>query len=240
MSFALRLTLPEQIAEHLRTQIIRSEWKPGEKIQEEKVAEQLGVSRSPVREALRILEKDRLVVVIPRRGARVTEMTVADVNHLFDVLVELYALGARRFAEEGTEEDRARLRAVTEKLEACADRNDIPGYSDAMIEFGFIGRRGSHNPLLEQMLKELDACLRRAEYASVTVQQGSLKKNVSHFKRIARYAAQERKADKAAEAVRRLFLEEKAAVLKNIEEDLARKRKSEEAKRASGAAWKKP
>ncbi len=90
---------------YVSDKIIRSELKPGEKIQEEKLAEELGVSRSPVRESLRILEKARLVEVVPRHGARVTEMTATFVEYLFDILGELYALGARRFAERSTEDD---------------------------------------------------------------------------------------------------------------------------------------
>jgi len=184
----------------------------------------LGVSRSPVREALRILEKDRLVQVIPRHGARVTEITASFVDCLYDIFGELYALGARRFAENGTEKDRTSLRAVTKKLEDCAERDDILGYYEAIMEYASVGRRGSKNPLLERMLIELDPSMRRAEYASVSVQVGDLKKNAAFFKRITKYAANERKGEMAAETVRAYFRKEKQFVLKNLEEHLNRKR----------------
>lgn len=240
MTFTPRKTLAEQIAEHLRTQIIRSERMPGEKIQEERIAEQLGVSRSPVREALRILEKDRLVQVIPRHGARVTEMTASFVDCLYDIFGELYALGAKRFAENGAEEDRTNLRAVTERLEACAGRDDILGYYEAVMEYASVGRRGSKNPLLESMLIELDASMRRAEYASVSVQVGDLKKNAAFLKRITKYAANEGKGEMAAETVRAYFRKEKQFVVKNLEEHLNRKRKAAaEASKVSGMPFKK-
>ena len=81
MTFAPKETLAIQVAQYVSEKIIRSEFKPGEKIQEEKLAEELGVSRSPVRESLRILEKARLVEVVPRHGAHVTETENADLRH---------------------------------------------------------------------------------------------------------------------------------------------------------------
>ncbi|MFW6284555.1 MAG: GntR family transcriptional regulator, partial [Desulfosalsimonas sp.] len=72
MDFSVSSGLAEQIAAYLEDRIIRLEIKPGQRIREAAVAEELGVSRSPVREALRILENNLVVEIIPRRGARVT------------------------------------------------------------------------------------------------------------------------------------------------------------------------
>ncbi len=219
MTFAPKETLAVQIAQYVSDKIIRSELKPGEKIQEERLAEELGVSRSPVREALRILVKDRLVEVVPRHGAHVTEMSAAYVDCLFDILGELYALGAKRFAERCTDEDRKHLHAAQEQLDSAADEGDILDYYRAFLEYGRAGMRGSKNPLLEQMvLGDLDTSMRRAEYAAVSVQVGNLKKNADFFKRITRYAAQEGNGEMAAQTVRAFFEHEKEYVLKNIEE----------------------
>lgn len=219
MTFAPKETLAIQIAQYVSDKIIRSELKAGEKIQEERLAEELGVSRSPVREALRILEKDRLVEVVPRHGARVTEMSATFIESLFDILGELYALGARRFAERSTEDDRKSLRAAQEQLNQAAEEGDILGYYRAFLEYSRAGLQGSKNPLLEEMLLGyLDASMRRAEYEAVSIQVGNLKKNADFFKRITKYAAREGNGEMAAKAARAFFDHEKEYVLKNVKE----------------------
>ena len=219
MTFAPKETLAVQIAQYVSDKIIRSELKPGEKIQEEKLAEELGVSRSPVREALRMLEKDRLVEVVPRHGARVTQMSESFVDSLFDILGELYALGARRFAENSTEEDRARLRAALEQLNHAAEAGDILGYYQAFVGYASAGLQGAKSPLLEEMLlRDLDASTRRAEFEAVSIQMGDLKKNVAFFKKITKYAAQEGNGEMSAQTVRAFFQHEKEFVLKNVRE----------------------
>lgn len=219
MTFAPKETLAVQIAQYVSDKIIRSELNPGEKIQEERLAEELGVSRSPVREALRILEKARLVEVVPRHGARVTEMTAEFVDYLFDILGELYALGARRFAERSTRDDKERLQDRQEKLIRAAEGGDVLEYYEAFIEYSRAGLQGAKNPLLEEMLLgDLDANMRRAEYAAVSIQVGNLKKNADFFKKITRYSAQEGNGEMAAKTVRAFFDHEKEYVLHNIKE----------------------
>jgi len=219
VTFAPKETLAVQIAQYVSDKIIRSELKPGAKIQEERLAEELGVSRSPVREALRILEKDRLVEVVPRHGARVTEMSEEFVDHLFDILGELYALGARRFAQRSTESDQQRLHSAQEALDQAAAGGDILGYYQAFLEYSRAGLRGSKNPLLEEMLLgELDTSMRRAEYEAVSIQVGNLKKNADFFKEITKYSAQEGNGEMAAKAVRAFFDHEKEYVLLNMKE----------------------
>jgi len=219
VTFTPKETLAVQIAQYVSDKIIRSELKAGEKIQEERLAEELGVSQSPVREALRILEKDRLVEVVPRHGARVTEMSATFVESLFDILGELYALGARRFAERSTEDDRKRLRAAQEQLNQAAEEGDILDYYRAFLEYSRAGLQGSKNPLLEEMLLgDLDTSMRRAEYEAVSIQVGNLKKNADFFKRITKYAAQEGNGEMAAKTARAFFNHEKEYVLKNVKE----------------------
>jgi len=84
--------LAEQISYVLADDIIKLKLKPGERILEAKIAKSFGVSRAPVREALRILEKKGLVDIFQRRGARVKEFTVQYVQWLYEILFELYSL----------------------------------------------------------------------------------------------------------------------------------------------------
>ena len=91
------LTLPEQIAEAMFHAIINGQYQPGERIREEEVSRHYQVSRGPVREALRILEKDSVVVILPHRGAHVTELTAKEVGAIFSIRKALIGLAIRGF-----------------------------------------------------------------------------------------------------------------------------------------------
>jgi DNA-binding GntR family transcriptional regulator len=79
-SVALTLSLPEQIASRLSERIVSGAYEPGQRIMEQALAQEFAVSRGPVREALRILERDGLVTILPRRGAIVTDLSVDEVK----------------------------------------------------------------------------------------------------------------------------------------------------------------
>ncbi len=96
MTFQVSANLADQVCEHLRDRIISFEIKPGERLYEEKIAGELNVSRGPVREALRLLAKQKLVELIPRRGARVPQITEQHIEWIFEIIIELYCIIARR------------------------------------------------------------------------------------------------------------------------------------------------
>ena len=89
------LTLPEQIAEAVFRAIIEGEYELGERIREEELSRRFQVSRGPVREALRILEKDSVVVILPHRGAHVTELSAKEVGDIFSIRKALIGLAIR-------------------------------------------------------------------------------------------------------------------------------------------------
>ncbi|SFN51428.1 GntR family transcriptional regulator [Variovorax sp. OV329] len=96
------MTLPEQIAGRIFAAIERGEYAPGERIREETIAEQLAVSRGPVREALRILESDAVVRILPNRGAHVTQLTIKEVSDIFEIRRELVGPMVRGLARQDT------------------------------------------------------------------------------------------------------------------------------------------
>jgi DNA-binding GntR family transcriptional regulator len=187
MTFKASGNLAEQITRYLSDKIIRSELAPGERILETKVAEEMGVSRGPIREALRILEKKRLVELIPRRGAKVTEMSVMVFNWLYDILAELYALVARKVADNCCEEDLRRIRAALKNIEDCAEKGDVAGYYNAIFQYAAIGQQAAGNPLLNQILNDLEPITRRIQFASLSLRVEDLRKNVVFFKLATQY-----------------------------------------------------
>jgi DNA-binding GntR family transcriptional regulator len=110
-SVALTLSLPEQIATRLSERVVSGAYAPGQRIMEQALAAEFGVSRGPVREALRILERDGLVTILPRRGALVTNLSIVEVQEIFDIRAMLNGLRDRLIAEDS---GRAKVLAVLE------------------------------------------------------------------------------------------------------------------------------
>jgi len=206
--------LDEQIAEHISSLIIKGELTPGERIREAKLAEDLGVSRGPIREALRILEGKRLVKLIPRRGARVTELSTSSIERLYDVLVELLTLTARKAAENRTKEDLARIRRALRKIETCAGKGDTSGYYDAIFEFFVASLIAAKNPLLSRLLRDLEPSTRRIQYASLARRKEDLKSNVLYFEQATKYI-EDRNSETASQSIRKYAQNEKVSAVNN-------------------------
>jgi DNA-binding GntR family transcriptional regulator len=94
--FKISKNLSDQIADHLIEKIIRFEISPGDRLLEQKVAEDLGVSRSPVREAFRVLEKTGLVKLVPRCGVKVTGLSEKNIEAYCDLFTLLFGHVVRR------------------------------------------------------------------------------------------------------------------------------------------------
>jgi DNA-binding GntR family transcriptional regulator len=97
------LSLAEQIAEMVGEKILQGEFLPGQRIPEQSLSEAFRVSRGPVREALLLLEKERLIVIEPRRGASVTQLNAAEVEEIFLIRASLVGLASRLFVQKAKE-----------------------------------------------------------------------------------------------------------------------------------------
>ena len=112
--------LYEQVAEHLRQRNFSRELAPGDWIDEVRIAEALGISRTPLREALKVLAAEGLVTMKVRRGSYVTESSPKDMADVYHLLALLEADAAAATAERITDEQLAELRALHAELEAAA------------------------------------------------------------------------------------------------------------------------
>lgn len=115
------LTRAEFAYRELRQRIIDMRLPPGAPLDEESLMASLELGRTPLREAVKRLETDRLLVVYPRRGTFVAEVNIRDLGEISDARRVLEAFAARRAAERATEEDRGRLRSCLEALEQAPD-----------------------------------------------------------------------------------------------------------------------
>jgi len=120
------LSLPEQIAEAIGNAIVTGGLEPGQRIQEQGIASQFEVSRGPVREALRILERDGMVQILPRRGAQVTYLSIDEVNDIFAIRASLVRLAVRLIAEKSDPRVIAELRQRAETLTRLAESDADP------------------------------------------------------------------------------------------------------------------
>jgi DNA-binding GntR family transcriptional regulator len=111
---------------------------PGDRIVETEIAQKLGISRVPVREALRLLESQGIVISAPYKGIRLTPVTQERLDQVLDVRVALEARAARRVVELGRNKDKdsiSRLERSIDELELMATRQDAYGFAQADVEF---------------------------------------------------------------------------------------------------------
>lgn len=160
-SFRKPTTLSVEIARHLREAIIRGELAAGEKINESRVTRELSLSRSPVREALRILEAEGLVTLEPHRGAHVRAASEADLEEIFDVRLMIESHGLRRDVHRVTPEAIAPLRRAVEDARAALAAADLEGWHQASLRFhdGLVALAANRH--LTRLHEELKTSLRR-------------------------------------------------------------------------------
>ncbi len=122
---AQHLPLRDQVLEALRAAIINGDYPPGERLTEDRLALDFGVSRNPVREALRVAETEGFVVILPRRGAVVAMPSPTAVADIFAVRERLEPLAARLAAERAGEEGVASLREMLEQARVATEADDL-------------------------------------------------------------------------------------------------------------------
>lgn len=118
------ISLRDQVLLELRRRIVDADYRPGERLTEERLAEDFGVSRNPVREALRVVEAEGFVEVQPRRGAVVATPDEATMRDMFAVRVLLEPLAARLAAERATDEELRSLRGLLDLARAATEDDD--------------------------------------------------------------------------------------------------------------------
>lgn len=149
------LPLRDQVLAALRKGIISGDYPPGERLTEDRLAEDFGVSRNPVREALRVAEAEGIVVILPRRGAVVASPSSATIDDIFAVRERLEPLAARLAAERATPGDVTTLRAMLEQARLATEHQDLRRVAELNSALHLQILEISRNPWLASIAKAL-------------------------------------------------------------------------------------
>ena len=192
----LTLSLPEQIAAQLGDQIISGAMANGAHIPEQELAERYEVSRGPVREALRILEREGLVIVNARRGASVSELNVAELEEIFEVRSALLSLAARKNATARNPELLSLLEYGIEKLATYVDTpEDGSLYAETTYRLSLLSARYASNARLSQIVTSLS--LQTLRYSKLQFREKARRERSLEFWRQSLRACREGDIDAA-------------------------------------------
>lgn len=154
-------TLRQSVTQALRRGILEGDLLPGDQINQVQIAEQLGVSRGPVREALGQLEEEGLIKNVPYKGTYVTEITGEYITELYSIRHVIETFASRQAATRATEEDLADLRAVINEMYVTAEHSTIADMGALDIQFHYLICRSAHHSLLLQIWKSIEIGVRR-------------------------------------------------------------------------------
>lgn len=156
--------LHDVLVERLRDLITEGEITPGEKINEKSLTEAFGVSRTPLREALKVLASEGIVTLTPNRGARVARLSAKDLDDVFPVLMSLEGLAGRLACEKMTDAAIGRVESLQIRMEKEFEAHDRSAYFRTNQEIHEAILEGSENEVLIATHKSLAGRIRRARY----------------------------------------------------------------------------
>ncbi len=193
-------SLPALVQRELERMIVDGEFAAGAKLNEVAMAERLGVSRGPVREAFRALEESGLVRLEKNRGVFVRQIAVEEADEIYELRAVLDEFVGKRAAQRATSADVKALRSLVDRMDRAVARNDIDAYHEANLEFHdtLVGLAGNAKLLAmyRRLVNELHL-YRRATLAQVGVMPTSVREHHDILDKIA--------AGQSAAAGRALF-----------------------------------
>lgn len=175
--------LRELVFESLREAIIVGKLSPGERLMEIQMAEEMGVSRTPVREAIRKLELEGLVVMLPRKGAYVAGLSLKDITDVFEIRGALEGLAAELAAERITEEELEGLERYLVKISEESETGNLSKVVETDTDFHSLIYSASRNQRLSQIINNLREQIQRFRTTSLAY-PGRMKVAVEEHRKI--------------------------------------------------------
>ena len=180
------LPLRDVVFNTLRDAILTGKLVPGERLMENQLADKLGVSRTPVREALRMLELENLVELVPRKGAQVLDMSEKDIVNILEVRSALEGLATSVACKKMSKEDLQQLKNMEVDFEKAVADNDVEHFVDIDEDFHDLIFAATENDKLINIFRNLRIQLYRYRMAQAKNNETSMSTIVAHHRSIIR------------------------------------------------------
>ena len=208
--------LRDQTYDIIKNMIILREIEPGKKINEEHIAKEIQVSRTPIREALCRLENEGIVKIIPRRGAFVSDLTETNVREVLLIREVLEGLVARLATENMDQKALERLRNALEKVSAIPEKDrELINYTRSEVDFHSLLLNACGNQMLKNMMEIVNSHLQIIRLRTVVIPERA-QKTVKEHQQILK-AIENEDAASAEELMREHVRSVREVALKNIE-----------------------
>jgi DNA-binding GntR family transcriptional regulator len=211
------LTLPDQIAESITLAILSGDYGPGDRILELQHAEQFQVSRGPIREALRILEKSGVVTILAQRGAHVTRLSAREVNDLFEIRRELARLLIRDIAPVAPSLLDRLAQSVTQIEKLALDSDAWDAYTQATRQLSQLLHAACRNEKLADIYNSL--ALQTTRYTKLGLREPKRRIESARGWRRLLNALTKNQLDEAGAALEQLIDKSRLAAAKTLESD---------------------
>lgn len=205
-----------KIADMLRDMIMTGKFKEGDKINENKLCERLEVSKTPLREALRVLSVEGLIKLVPNRGAFVTQPKFVEIKEMFDIMVLLEGFCARQACEKMEPEDFNHLEKLHEKLELEAEKNNNEGYIRINNRFHALVQEIAGNNTLNQILDGLRKKILLYRFKSLNA-EGRMQNSIQEHRKLLEVFR--RRNHEKAEILMQFHLKQQLSALEKLARD---------------------
>lgn len=222
------LPLRDVVFNTLRQAILKGELKPGERLMEIALAEKLGVSRTPIREAMRKLEQEGLVVMIPRRGAQVANITEKDLNDVLEVRIALENVAIEKACTHMSEEDMNKLWLAAKEFEYTIEEGNLVKLAEADVAFHEIIYQSSDNKRLIQVLNNVREQIYR--YRVEYLKEGETRDQLVREHEELTKAIRERNVERAKQLSFQHIENQRMAIIRSIRAENKEREKNEKEK----------
>jgi DNA-binding GntR family transcriptional regulator len=161
-----RAALHEQVAQRLRTMLVEGHIAPGAKLNERELAQVLQVSRTPLREAIKMLAAEGLVELLPNRGAIAVSLSEADILHTFEVMAGLEGMNGELAAQRITDAEVSEIKAMHLEMLAAYTRGDLSNYYRLNAQIHRAINAAAKNPVLTATYTQVNARLQALRFRS--------------------------------------------------------------------------
>jgi DNA-binding GntR family transcriptional regulator len=161
-----RQVLHEEVVGRLRNLIIEGALPAGRHLNERVLCEQLGISRTPLREAFRVLATEGLIQLLPHRGVQVVQMGRDEVLHTFELMGTLEGLSGELACRNITQEELSEIKALHRQMASCHRKHDLPGYYRLNRDIHERINAAARNPVLTEFYRTLNARLHAMRFRS--------------------------------------------------------------------------